>query len=333
MNPLQARPQVPTALALMVLAVLAGTTSTAQAQSWPSRPVRMVIPWPTGGSNDIIGRAVAERLAEALRQPVVVENRGGSNGVIGTEAVVRAAPDGYTLLFHNVNAHVINPAIYGKLPYDSERDLAPVALVAPVAHVVVVHPAVPVQSIAQLVAMAKATPGKLSYASFGNGSSSHLSGELFRAMAGVDMGHVPYKGGGPALTDTLAGHVPVYFASVTTALASIRAGKLRALAVTGPKRSRLMPDVPTLDETPGFRGYETLAMLGTWFPASTPRELVARLNGEVVRAIGTPEFRAKLDAQGFDDPVGGSPEDMAAYIRRELPKWAKLVRDSGAKLD
>src|SRR6185436_12362205 len=222
-----------------------------------AQPVRMVIPWPPGGGNDILGRMLAEALTPALSQNVVVDNRGGANGLIGAEAVARAAPDGHTLMFHTVTTHLINPAYYAKMPYDTVNDFAPVALIGEVAHVLVANPSFPAKDIRELVALARQQPDKISYASFGNGSSSHLSGALFNSMLGVRLAHVAYKGGGPALTDTLGGHVPLYFATVPTSLSSIRAGKLRPLAVTTSSRSRMLPDVPTIDEAGGVKGYET----------------------------------------------------------------------------
>ena len=303
------------------------------AQTWPAQPVRMVIPWPPGGGNDILGRMLAEALAPALGQPVVVDNRGGANGLIGAEAVAKSAPDGYTIMFHSVTTHLINPAFYTKVPYDTVNDFAPVALIGESAHVLVSHPGLPVASVKDLVAMAKKEPGKLAYASFGNGSSSHLSGALFNTLLGVSLSHVAYKGSGPALNDTMGGHIPLFFATVASALPSIKAGKVRALAVTTATRSRMLPDVPTVDEAAGVRGYETSVMYGVWAPAKTPDAVVARLNAEIVRAARSPGLAGKLSDQGIEAAQPHTAADMAAYIRAQAPKWAKLVKDSGAKAE
>jgi tripartite-type tricarboxylate transporter receptor subunit TctC len=303
----------------------------ALAQAWPAQPVRMVIPWPPGGGNDILGRMLAEALTPALGQPVVVDNRGGANGLIGADAVAKAAPDGYTIMFHSVTTHLINPSFHAKVPYETVDDFAPVALIGEAAHVLVANPGFAAQRVPDLIAMAKKEPGKIAYASFGNGSSSHLSGALFCTLTGVDLSHVAYKGSGPALNDTIGGHVPLFFATVAAALPSIKAGKVRALAVTTSERSPLLPDVPTMDEAAGTRGYETSVMYGVWAPARTPEPVVGRLNAEIVQATHSPALAGKLAAQGIEVAKPHSPADMAAYIRAQAPKWAKLVRDSGAK--
>jgi tripartite-type tricarboxylate transporter receptor subunit TctC len=305
----------------------------ALAQAWPAQPVRMVIPWPPGGGNDILGRMLAEALAPALGQPVVVDNRGGANGLIGADAVAKAAPDGYTIMFHTVTTHLINPSFYAKVPYDTVGDFAPVALIGEAAHVLVAHPGFPAKSVSDLVAAAKNEPGKISYASFGNGSSSHLSGALFCSLLGINLSHVAYKGSGPALNDTMGGHIPLFFATVAAALPSIKAGKVRALAVTTGSRSRMLPDVPTVDEAAGTRGYETSVMYGVWAPARTPDAIVNRLNTEIVQAARSPALAGKFADQGIEVARAHSPADMAAYIRAQAPKWAKLVRDSGAKAE
>jgi tripartite-type tricarboxylate transporter receptor subunit TctC len=303
----------------------------ALAQAWPAQPVRMVIPWPPGGGNDILGRMLAEALTPALGQPVVVDNRGGANGLIGADAVAKAAPDGYTIMFHSVTTHLINPSFHAKVPYETVDDFAPVALIGEAAHVLVANPGFAAQRVPDLIAMAKKEPGKIAYASFGNGSSSHLSGALFCTLTGVNLSHVAYKGSGPALNDTIGGHVPLFFATVAAALPSIKAGKVRALAVTTSERSPLLPDVPTMDEAAGTRGYETSVMYGVWAPARTPEPVVGRLNAEIVQATHSPALAGKLAAQGIEVAKPHSPADMAAYIRAQAPKWAKLVRDSGAK--
>jgi tripartite-type tricarboxylate transporter receptor subunit TctC len=320
-------------LAVTLAAVAFAVSTAALAQTWPAQPVRLVIAWPPGGGNDILGRMLAEAISPALGQNMVVDNRGGANGLIGAEHVARSAPDGYTFMFHSVTTHLINPAFYPKVPYDTVNDFSPVALIGEAGHVLVAHPSLPAKSLGELVALAKQQPGKLSYASFGNGSSSHLSGALFNTMLGVQLTHVAYKGGGPALNDTMGGHIPLYFATIATALTSIRAGKLRPLAVTTATRSQKLPDVPTIDEAAGITGYETSVMYGVWAPAKTPPAIVSRLNAEIMRALSTPAFAAKLDAQGVEAARPNSPADMAAYISAQQPKWAQLVRESGAKAE
>jgi tripartite-type tricarboxylate transporter receptor subunit TctC len=311
--------------------LLAAACSASIAQTFPTKPLRIVVPWPPGGGNDLIARWLAPKLTESLGQQVVVDNRGGQNGVIGADHVAKSPPDGYTMMVHTVTGHMINPAFYGKLPYDTERDFAPITLIASVPHTIVAHPSLPVKTLKDLIALAKKRPGELNFASFGNGSTSHLSGEMFNAMTGVKLVHIPYKGGGPALIDTLAGHVPLYFSSLPTALPSIKAGRLRGLAVTGAQRSKQMPEMPTVDEAAGTKGYVSEVMYGILAPAGVPGNIIGRLNRELVKAINAPDIRERLASIGTDDPVANTPEQMAAYMRGEMPKWAKLVRASGAK--
>ena len=320
-------------LRAIAIPVLLAASTAAVAQAFPAKPLRIVVPWPPGGGNDTIGRWLAQKLNDALGQPAVVDNRGGQNGVIGADYVAKSPADGYTIMVHTVTGHVINPAFYGKLPYDTERDFTPITNIASVAHTIVAHPALPVKTLRDLIALAKARPGELNYASFGNGSTSHLSGELFNSMMGVKLVHIPYKGGGPALIDTLAGHVPLYFSSLPTSLQQVKMGKLRALAVTGATRSKQLPDVPTVDEAAGTKGYVSEVMYGVLAPAGVPRDIVSRLNGELVKILKTPDMRDKLASIGTDDPVADSPEQMAAYIRTELPKWARIIKASGIKAD
>jgi tripartite-type tricarboxylate transporter receptor subunit TctC len=291
------------------------------------------VPWPPGGGNDLIARWIAPKLAEPLGQQVIVDNRGGQNGVIGADHVAKSPGDGYTIMVHTVTGHMINPAFYGKLPYDTERDFTPVTLIASVPHTIVAHPALPVKTLKDLIALAKARPGELNFASFGNGSTSHLSGEMFNAMTGVRLVHIPYKGGGPALIDTLAGHVALYFSSLPTSLQHVKAGKLRGLAVTGAKRSKQIPEMPTVDEAAGTKGYVSEVMYGILAPAGVPKDVLGRLNRELVKILNAPDIRERLASIGTDDPVANTPEQMAAYMRAEMPKWAKLVKASGAKAD
>ena len=317
----------------IALPLLLAASSAILAQGYPAKPLRVVVPWPPGGGNDTIGRWLAQKLNDALGQSVVVDNRGGQNGVIGADHVAKSPADGYTIMVHTVTGHVINPAFYGKLPYDTERDFSAITMIASVPHTIVAHPSLPVKSLKDLIALAKARPGEINYASFGNGSTSHLSGELFNSMTGVHLVHIPYKGGGPALIDTLAGHVPLYFSSLPTSLQQVKMGKLRGLAVTGATRSKQIPDMPTVDEAAGTTGYVSEVMYGVLAPAGVPRDIVARLNAELVKILKTPDMRDKLASIGTDDPVADSPEHMAAYIHAELPKWARIIKASGIKAE
>ncbi len=317
-------------VALAVTATMAVIgAGAASAQTWPAKPVRMVVPWPPGGANDILGRELAEHMTRLLGQQVIVDNRGGANGVIGAEAVARAAPDGYTFMMHSLTSHATNPAIYKKLNYDTINDFAPVTQVAWLPLMIVVHPSFPAKTVRDLVQLAKANPGAISYASFGTGSMSHLAGELLKVMAKIDITHVPYKGGGPALIDTVAGQVPVYFAGVTTGLSNVQAGRLRALAVTGSTRSKPLPDVPMVSETPGLKGYEASVTYAAWVPARTSPDIINRLNAAIIKAMQAPEFKARLDREGCSDPIGGTPETLAAAQRSEIEKLAKIVKAAG----
>jgi tripartite-type tricarboxylate transporter receptor subunit TctC len=298
--------------------------------TYPTKPVRLVVPFPAGGTTDIIARATAQKLSEAWGQQVIVDNRPGAGGNVGSELVAKSAPDGYTLLMGTVGTHAINPSLYAKMPYDHVKDFAPVILVAGVPNVLVVNPELPVKSVPELIAYAKASPGKLNFASSGNGTSIHLSGELFKAMTGVQMTHVPYKGSAPALTDLVGGQVQLMFDNLPSSLAFIKAGKLRALAVTSTARAAALPDVPTVaDFVPGF---EASSWFGILAPAGTPPAIIAKINGEVTKWLATPEAKDKLTAQGAN-AAGGSPQDFAKHIQAETAKWAKVVKDSGAKVD
>ena len=314
-----------TTLALLLTMI----ACTALAQQYPAKPIRMVVPWPPGGTNDILGRALAEPLGRTLNQQVIVDNRGGSNGLIGAEAVARAPGDGYTIMFHSITSHVTNPAVYKKLGYDTINDFTPVTQVAWVPLVIVAHPSFPAKNVRELINIAKAQPGKVNYASFGQGSMSHLAGELLKMMAKIDIVHIPYKGGGPALIDALAGHVPLYFSSIAPSLPSIKAGRLRALALTGTERSKQLPDVATVAESPGLKGYEATIMYAVWASAKTSPDIVNRLHGAIVKVINTPQFKERLDFEGASEPVGNTPQQMAATIQSDMKKLMKLVQVSG----
>ena len=303
----------------------------ALAQPYPNHPIRLVVPFPAGGTTDILARDAAPKLTEVLGQPVVVDNRPGAGGNIGADLVAKSQPDGYTLLVGTVGTHAINPSLYAKMPYDHVKDFAPVVLVAGVPNVLVVNPSLPVNSVADLIKLAKSKPGSVNFASSGNGTSIHLSGELFKTMAGVDMTHVPYKGSAPALIDLVSGQVQVMFDNLPSSLPQIKAGKLRAIAVTSLKRSPALPDVPTISES-GLPGFEASSWFGLLAPAGTPPAVVTRLNAEVNKWLQSPEGREQLLAQGAQ-AAGGTPEQFVAHIRAETDKWAKVVKASGAKVD
>ena len=298
---------------------------TAHAQGWPSKPLRIVVPFAPGGSTDIVARILADKLAAPLGQSVVVDNRAGAAGNIGAEAVAKAAPDGYTLLMATTGVMAINNALYKAMTYDAAKDLEPVSFTTSITNVLTVPPDVPAKSVVELVALAKAQPGKLSFASSGAGSSTHLSGELFKSMAGIDVLHIPYKGSGQALVDLMAGRVTMIFDNMPSVLPYIKGGKLRGLASTGPRRSAAMPDLPTIAEA-GLPGYESLSWSGIAVPAGTPRDIVLRLNREIGAVLAQADVKQKLAEQGAD-PIGGAPEVFAAHVRTEREKWGKLIRE------
>ncbi len=314
---------------LVVALILAAAG--AAAQTYPTKPIRLVVPFPAGGTTDILAREVGQRLSASLGQPVVIDNRPGAAGNIGTELVAKSAPDGYTLLMCTVSTHAINPNLYAKLPYDHVADFAPVILVASVPNVLEVTPTLPVNSVADLIKLAKDKPGQINFASSGSGTSIHLSGELFKTMAGVDMTHVPYRGSAPALTDLIAGQVQVMFDNLPSSLPQIKAGKLRAIAVTSAQRAPALPNVPTIAES-GLPGFEATSWFGVVAPAGTPPAIVARINADLNEWLQSPDAKEKLLAQGAA-AGGGSPEQFAAFIQAETEKWAKVVKSSGAKVD
>ena len=312
--------------------VLAVVAFTAWAQAYPNHSIRLVVPFPPAGATDILARLVAQRLTETMGQSVVVDNRPGAAGNIGSDVVAKAPADGYTLLMCTVSTHAINPNLYSKVPFDHIKDFSPVILVATVPNVLVVNPSLPVYTVADLIKLAKSKPGTLNFASSGSGTSIHLSGELFKTMAGVDMTHVPYKGSAPAVTDLVAGQVQVMFDNLPSALPQIKAGKLRAVAVTSPKRAPALPDVPTIAES-GLPGFEAISWFGVVAPAATPAAIVSKLNAEIDRWLQAPETKEQLLGQGAAEAAGGTPEQFAAFIRSETDKWAKVVKESGAKVD
>jgi len=306
-------------------------TTGASAQDYPSRPVTLIVPYAAGGGNDVMARIVAEKMSRSLGQQIVIENKGGAGGSIATRQVAKAAPDGYTLGLGGTGTHAINPTLYPNVGYDPRKDFAPVGLIATSALVVLVNTSVPAKTIPELIALARRDPGKLNYASAGVGSGIHLGAELFATMAGVKLTHIPYKGSAPALTDLVGGHVAIYFSSLPPAIALIREGKVRALAVTGPQRSALLPDLPTVAEA-ALPGYESVLHYGIVAPAGTPRPIVEKLNAAMQAALAEADVRERIIADGAE-PLPGTPEDYAADIDREETKWSKVVRVSGAKVE
>ena len=316
---------------LMAILLLACLPVMAGAQSaYPNKPIRMIVPYPPGGPTDVLGRIVAQKLSESLGQQLVVENRPGASGMIGSEIVAKAAPDGYTLLT-NASIHVINPSLYPKMSFDALRDFAPVSLIAQVPLILVVNPALPAKSVPELIALGKAQPNLLNFGSSGNAAAPHLAGESFKIATGVRMQHVPYKGSAPALTDLIGGQVQLIFDSMPSAMPHVKSGKIRALAVTTAKRSPTVPDLPTIAES-GAPGFDISTWYGVWAPVGTPKDIVNKVAAEMAKALQQPAVRERLAALGAE-PVGNTPEEFAAYCQSELAKWSKIVRESGAKAD
>ncbi|WP_280189599.1 tripartite tricarboxylate transporter substrate binding protein [Delftia sp. PS-11] len=311
-------------------ALVAGAIPAAWAQAWPARPVSLIVPFPAGGTTDVLARALGQELSKSLGQPVIVENRPGAGATLGADHVAKARPDGYTLLMGAVH-HTIATSVYRKLGYDLQKDFAPITMVAVVPNVLVVNPQVPARNVQELLAQAKAQPGKLTYGSNGAGTGQHLIGSQFASQGGVDLLHIPYKGSGPLTTDLLGGQVTMSFDTVTPVLPHIKAGKLRPLAVTTARRSVALPDVPTMDEA-GLKGFD----MGTWFgvlaPVATPKEVLARLGTDMNRIIESPPFRRKMEEIGAE-PIGGSPEQMARQIRDDTARFAKLVKEAKVTLE
>ena len=317
-----------TAIAIAA-AILIGGSGAAMAQAWPAKTISIIVPFATGGTTDAIARTLGQELSRGLGQPVIIENKPGAGATIGADYVAKARPDGYVLLMGAVH-HTIATSVYKKLPYDFQRDLAPVSTIAIVPNVLVVNPKLPAKNIAELVALAKKSPGKLTFGSNGNGTGQHLIGAQFNIGSGVDILHVPYKGSGPLTIDLLGGQIDMSFDTVTPVLSHIRAGKLRALAVTTIQRSAALPDVPTLDEA-GLKGFDQ----GTWFgilaPAATPRDVVTRLNNDVIKVVSSPEFRKQMSDIGAV-PVGNTAAQMAAQIKTDTERYAKLVKDANVTI-
>jgi tripartite-type tricarboxylate transporter receptor subunit TctC len=317
-------------LGLAAAATLAASAPASAESDYPNRPITLIVPFPAGGQSDLIARLVTAKMTPKLGQQIVVENRGGAGGNIAAGAAARAEPDGYTLFLGFVGTHGMNPALYKKLPYDPVEDFAPISLLNITPLVLEVHPDFPAKTVQELIDLAKANPGEFSYASSGNGTPIHLSGELFKSMVGIDLVHVPYKGAAPALVDVIGGHVPIMFDNLAPSLEHIRSGKLRALGVTTKERAPSMPDLPTIAETvPGFETYSWNALFA---PAGTPKEIIDQLNAAALAALADPEVTAKLKELSIK-AVGSTPEELAAHVQAELTRWAPIVKASGAQLD
>ena len=313
-----------------VFAVMAAACAMAgvahAADGYPSRPIRMIVAYPPGGGTDQVGRVMADQLSQTLGQNVVVDNRGGATGNIGTELAARAVPDGYTLLMGNVAPNAVNISLFKKLGFDPVKDFSPVSLVAITPNILVANPSIPVKTVRELIAYAKAKPGTLNFPSAGVGSSSHLAGEMLKSLAGISMVHIPFKGGGPALVAVIAGEVQIMFATMPAAMPHVKSGKVKPVAVTTAKRSQAMSELPTIAES-GVKGYEASTWYGLLAPARTPQAIVTRLHGDTVKILAGPT-RQRLEAQGFE-PDGGTPAEFSAYIKSEIIKWAKVIKDAG----
>ena len=323
-----------TAGTLSLAAVLAGglaVATPAAAQSYPTKPITIVVPFPAGGTTDILARIVGQGLSKELGQPVVIDNRGGAGGNIGGALAAKAPADGYTLFMGTVGTNAINAALYKKMPFDHVKDFQPLSRVAMVPNLLVAHPSQPFKNVKELIAYAKANPGKLNFASSGNGTSIHLSGELFKSMTGIEMVHVPYKGSAPAVADLLGGQTAIMFDNMPSAIQHVRAGKLRPIAVTTAKRSPELPDVPTIAEA-GVPGYDATSWFGLFTTAGTPEPVVSRLHGALMKVLADPEVKKQIAGQGAE-PIAEKPEQFAAFIAAETTKWAKVVKASGASID
>src|SRR3954451_23006288 len=313
-----------------VLAAFAGLATleapAALAQSYPAKPVSLIVPWAPGGSTDILARIVAQHLHQSMGQPVIIENRTGASGNIGTSAVALAPADGYTLLFNTMSVHTMNHALFATMPFDGVKDFSPISLLAYVTNTMVVHPSVPANTVAEFIAYAKANPGKIAYASSGPGSTNHLCAAMLEKMAGIEMLHVPYRGGAPAVADTVAGQVQLFFTAGTQSLEHVKAGRLKLLAVTEEKRSTLLPDVPTVAET--VPGCEMTVWYGAFGPAGMPKDIVARLNTEIARALFLPEVKSRMDAIAVE-VASSTPEELGERMRKDAEKWGAIIKSIG----
>jgi tripartite-type tricarboxylate transporter receptor subunit TctC len=324
-------PRIALVAACTCALTLAAEVTRAQQPAYPAKPIRIIVPFAPGGATDILARAIGQKMTEGLGQPVIVDNRPGAGGNIGSDVVAKAQPDGYTLLMGGVGPNAINATLYPKLPYDAANDFAPVAHVANVTNLLVVHPSVPAKSVKELIAIAKARPGKLTHASSSPGSAGHLAGEMMKIMAGIDMVTVNYKGSAPALVDLISGQVDLMFDNMPPSLPHIKSGKLKALAVSGGERTSVFPDLPTIAES-GLPGFDAGSWFGILAPAGTPPAIVNRLNAVIMKSLTSPELRERLSSQGAA-PVGGTPEQFGRHIRAEIAKWAKVIKAANVKLD
>lgn len=316
---------------IAIAALTVTMASLAHAQTFPTKPIRLICPFPPGGAVDIASRAIANEMSKTLGQQVIVENKPGAGGNIGGAEVARSAPDGYTIFMTTSGINAINPALYSKMSFDPNKDLVPVSALVSLNNVLVLHPSVSAKSVAEVIAMAKAQPGKLNYASSGSGTSIHMSGEMFKHLTQVDILHIPYKGSSPALVDLLGGQVMMMFDNIPSALPHIKSGKLRALATTGAKRDAALPDLPTIAEA-GVAGYESGVWFGLAVPAATPREIIVKLNAEAVKATRSPDFVTRLTTLGYNI-IGSTPEQMSEMLKKEVSTWGPIVKASGAKAD
>src|ERR1043166_3490211 len=317
-------------LALLGISLLFPAVNAAAADAYPVKPIRMIVPWPPGGGTDVFARAISQKLSESWGQSVLVGNRPGATGNIGAELTAKSPPDGYTTMLATITL-ATNPALYPALPFDALKDFAPITLVAGVPHMLVVNPSLPANSVKEFIALAKVRPGQINYASAGNGSPFHLAAELFKLLAGVNLVHVPYKGGGPAITEVIGGQVPVTFANLLPVLPHVNSGRLRALGVTSAKRSPAAPKVPTIAEA-GVPGYEFSSWFGVFPPAEPPTEIFTRLNGEIVKILNTPEMKDRLSREGAEVSAS-TAEQFGAYLKAETTKWGKVIKQAGIRAD
>ena len=318
-------------IACLTTLLFAGNALAQSDAQYPVKPIRMIVPSAPGSGPDIMARAIGQKLSESLGQSIVIDDKPGAGGIIGSETAAKAAPDGYTLIMSNAGSHAVNASLYAKLPYDPVRDFAPVTLVAMAPNILIVHPTLPVRSARELIALAKAKPGALTFGSGGNGSTAHLSGEMFKTMAGINIVHVPFKGSPAAVIGVISGQIAMAFPNIPPALPHVRSGKLKALAVTTAKRSAAVPELPTVAES-GLPGYEATAWFGVLAPAATPPQIIASLNAAIVKIVRTHDMQERLMAEG-SEAVGNTPEQFGQIIRNDIAKWAKVVKASGARPD
>ncbi|MCE9640229.1 MAG: tripartite tricarboxylate transporter substrate binding protein [Betaproteobacteria bacterium] len=312
------------------MTALACTPGALFAQSFPTKPVRIIVAFPPGGGTDIVARTISPRLSEVLGQQVVVDNRAGASGILGTDLAAKSAPDGHTMFMGTLGNLSVNPLLFPKIPFDVTRDFTPLTQAVAVTFMMYTHPSFPVKTVKDLINLAKSRPGQINYASSGSGGAPHLAAELFNSMAGVKLVHIAYKGSGPSFIDVLGGQVPLTCDSLTQGLPYVKSGRLRAVATLGPKRTPVLPDVPTVGET--LKGYEVVNWFGLVLPAATPREVVARLHSEIVKILLSPDIKERLSAQGAD-PVGSSPEEFGAFMKSETAKWARVIKEANIRAD